>query len=154
MAGVDLAELQNVVVWPPGGAQPDAGEARADFFDSLAHAAAVVGVNTSVMIEAAIVGRSVLTLLDPDFAATQEGTLHFHYLLRENGGFLEIARSLDEHREQLGRCWRAAKRSASGQRFIGSFVRPHGVDVAAAPLVAAAIAELARELRHRSRHSA
>ena len=31
------------------------------------------------------------------------------------------------------------------QRFIGSFVRPHGLDVAAAPLVAAAIAELARE---------
>ena len=28
------------VVWPPGGAQPDAGEARADFFDSLAHSAA------------------------------------------------------------------------------------------------------------------
>ena len=30
------------------------------------------------------------------------------------------------------------------QAFIGSFVRPHGLDVAAAPLVAAAIAELAR----------
>ena len=36
--GVDLAELANVVVWPGGGAQPDAGDARADFFDSLAHA--------------------------------------------------------------------------------------------------------------------
>ncbi len=65
---------------------------------------AVVGVNTSVMIEAAVVGRSVLTLLDPAFDATQEGTLHFHYLLRENGGFLELARTFDEHLDQLGRC--------------------------------------------------
>lgn len=144
--GVDLAELENVVVWPPGGAQPDSGEARADFFDSLAHAAAVVGVNTSVMIEAAIVGRSVLTLLDPAFDETQEGTLHFHYLLRENGGFLELARSFDEHLRQLERVLEGGEPDHERiQRFIGSFVRPHGLDVPAAPLVAAAIAELARE---------
>ncbi len=143
--GVDLSELENVVVWPAGGAQPDAGDARADFFDSLAHAEAVVGVNTSVMIEAAIVGRTVLTLLDPAFAATQEGTLHFHYLLRENGGFLEIARSLDEHREQLAVALAGGEAEQERVRaFIGSFVRPHGADVPAAPLVAAAIAELAR----------
>jgi hypothetical protein len=144
--GVDLAEEENVVVWPAGGAQPDAGDARADFFDSLAHAAAVVGVNTSVMIEAAIVGRTVLTLLDPAFAATQEGTLHFHHLLRENGGFLEIARSFDEHREQLaGALEGGTTETERVQAFIGSFVRPHGLDVPAAPLVAAAIEELARE---------
>ena len=144
--GIDLASSPNVVVWPPGGAQPDSGEARADFFDSLAHAAAVVGVNTSVMIEAAIVGRSVLTLLDPAFDETQEGTLHFHYLLRENGGFLELARTFDEHLRQLEQVLASGEEGRERiQRFIGSFVRPHGLDVAAAPLVAAAIAELARE---------
>ena len=144
--GVDLADLPNVVVWPPGGAQPDSGEARADFFDSLAHAGAVVGVNTSVMIEAAVVGRSVLTLLDPAFDETQEGTLHFHYLLRENGGFLELARTFDEHLDQLEQVLASGEEGQERiQRFIGSFVRPHGLDVAAAPLVAAAIAELARE---------
>ena len=59
------------------------------FFDSLAHSAAVVGINTTAMIEAAIVGKSVLTVLAPEFA--QESTLHFHYLLEENGGFLHVA---------------------------------------------------------------
>ncbi len=143
--GVDLAEHENVVVWPSAGAQPDSGEARADFFDSLAHAAAVVGVNTSVMIEAAIVGRSVLSLLDPAFEETQEGTLHFHYLLRENGGFLELARSFDEHVRQLEAVLASGERDHERiRRFIGSFVRPHGLDVPAAPLVAQAIAELAR----------
>ena len=71
----------NVAVWPPAGAQPDAGEARAGFFDSLAHSAAVVGINTSALIEAAILGKSVLTPRVPEFAGTQEGTLHFRYVL-------------------------------------------------------------------------
>ena len=42
-----------------------------------------LGVNTSAMIEAAILGRPVLSVLAPEFAATQEGTVHFHYLLPE-----------------------------------------------------------------------
>ena len=60
---VDLAGFDNVAVWPPAGAQPDAGKARADFFDSLFHSAAVVGINTSALIEAAILGKSVLVPL-------------------------------------------------------------------------------------------
>ncbi len=46
------------------------------------------------MIEGAILRRPVLSLLTPEFAGTQEGTLHFHYLLPENGGFLRVAHSL------------------------------------------------------------
>ena len=51
------------------------------------------------MIEAGIVGKSVLTILAPQFA--QETTLHFHYLLAENGGFVHVAASLPEHVAQL-----------------------------------------------------
>ena len=58
------------------------------------------------MIESAILGKGVFTLLDPEFAGTQEGTLHFHYLLEENGGFLHVAR-VD------GRASRAARRGAA-----------------------------------------
>jgi hypothetical protein len=144
-SGVDLHDFGDVVVWPPIGAQPDDGDARADFFDSLSHAAAVVGVNTSAMIEAAIVGKNVLTVLDPAFAATQEGTLHFHYLLRENGGFLRIARSLDDHTAQLREVLMAGDaESARVRAFVESFVRPHGLDVPAAALVADAMRELGR----------
>lgn len=133
-----------VAVWPAGGAQPDSGEARDDFFDSLAHAAAVVGVNTSALIESGIVGKSVFTLLDPQFAGAQEGTLHFHYLLEENGGFLHVARSVDEHLEQLDAGVQGASDdSARNRRFAAHFVRPHGLDRPAAPIVADAIVALA-----------
>ena len=42
-------------------------------FDSLYYSAAVVGINTSAMIEAAILGKPVLSLMTGDFAGTQEG---------------------------------------------------------------------------------
>ena len=142
---VDLAEYGNAAVWPPHGAQPDAGEARADYFDSLYHSACIVGINTSGLIEAGIVGKSVLTVLDPDFAGTQAGTLHFQYLRWENGGLLRVAGDLDEHLLQLER---ALEQGADDSRQVASFVerfcRPYGLDQAAAPLVAAGIEELAR----------
>jgi hypothetical protein len=108
-------------------------ESRADFFHSLAHSAAVVGVNTSAMIEAAIVGKGVYTVLDPQFRHTQEGTLHFRHLLRENGGVLHVARGLDEHVRQLAGGLSAELRL---EPFVESFVRPRGLDRPAAPILA------------------
>jgi hypothetical protein len=133
---------ENVVVWPPEGAYPVASSARDDFFDTLAHGAAVVGMNTTAMIEAAILGKSVLTVRVPEFA--QETTLHFHYLLNENGGFLHVASDLDEHVHQLASVLdedaAGAERRSS---FVESFVRPCGLDRPAAPIGAEAIEELA-----------
>jgi hypothetical protein len=117
-------------------------DARADFFDSLVHSAAVVGINTTAMIEAAIVGKSVLTVLAPGFA--QENTLHFDYLLEENGGFLHVAPSLGEHVGQLVHVLDENDEGAARRRaFVESFVRPHGLDRPATPILADAIEELA-----------
>ena len=63
------------------------------------HAHAVVGVNTSALIESGIVGRPVFSFRVPEFAGTQEGTLHFRHLKR--GGLLRLADTLEEHRAQL-----------------------------------------------------
>ena len=140
--GVDLARFGNAVIWPPAGIHPVGAPARADFFDTLVHSAATVGINTTAMIEAAIVGKSVLTVLAPEFA--QENTLHFPYLLAENGGFLHAAASLSEHVDQLAGVVRDADAdSAERRRFVESFVRPHGLDRPATPILADAIEELA-----------
>lgn len=143
--GVDLSPFGNATIWPPAGAQPDAGEARADYFESLAHSACVVGINTSGLIEAGIVGKAVLTILDEDFAGTQAGTLHFHYLRWENGGLLRVAADLDEHLRQLATALERGTEDADQvRRFIQRFCRPHGLDRAAAPLLADGIEALAR----------
>src|SRR5688572_1136399 len=77
------------------GGHPIDEQGRNDYFDALYYASAIVGLNTSALIEGAIVDRPVLTLLLPEFEGSQEGTLHFRYLLDEPHGFLHAARSLD-----------------------------------------------------------
>jgi hypothetical protein len=149
---VDLSEYENVVSWPPRPARPASDEARTDFYDSIAHSAAVVGINTTAMIEAAIAGKSVLTILDQKFA--QENTLHFHYLLAENGGFLHVASSLAEHMNQLaavldGKDDQADRRAG----FVESFIRPHGLERPVTPIFADEVEKLASARVERADHS-
>jgi hypothetical protein len=140
---VDLGRFENAVVWPAKSVAPVTATALADFYDSLVHSSAVVGINTTAMIEAAIVGKSVLTVLEPEFA--QESTLHFHHLLEENGGFLHVASSLEEHLSQLARVLDVdGSDDEQRRRFVESFVRPHGLDRPATPILADAVEELAR----------
>jgi hypothetical protein len=150
----DLSDLADVTIWPRRAEQPDTGDARADFFDSLWHSSAVVGINTSALIDAAIVGKSVLSPLAPEFAGTQRGTLHFNYLLYENGGFLHTAESTEQHLAQLRSVLEHGDEHAAQTRaFVASFVRPHGLDRPASPILAGAIEELARTAPARSRRS-
>jgi hypothetical protein len=136
----DLSGLTGVEVWPRGGADPVDGASKADYHDSIHHCAAVVGINTSALIESAIVGRPVLTILDEDFAATQEGTLHFEHLRRAGGGVLHEASSLRDHMEQLGAVLERDRAFEERNRaFLEVFVRPHGLHTPAAPILADAI---------------
>jgi hypothetical protein len=126
--------LPNVTVWPAGPQLPAAQETRADYFDSLYHCAALVGVNTSAMIEAAILGKPVLTLSLSEFADEQEHTLHFRYLDEASGGLLTTAFSLGEHLDQLAAAIADPESAARrGEAFTRAFVRPYGLGVPATP---------------------
>ncbi|MBM3778557.1 MAG: hypothetical protein FJW23_10005 [Acidimicrobiia bacterium] len=114
------------------GSAPLDSASRGDYFDSMFHASAVVGLNTSALIESAIVDRPVFTVLLPEYRDHQEGTLHFRYLLDVGGGFLHVARSLHDHVRQLGTGLRESA-SARNDAFVAAFVRPFGRDVAATP---------------------
>jgi hypothetical protein len=135
--------LPGVVVWPnrPLG-MPINEAARADYFDSLYHAGAAAGLNTTAMIEAAIVGRSVHTILLPEFAQSQSATLHFEYLVRVGGGILDVARTWDAHCDSLARALAGADDlTERRRRFLELFVRPHGITAPALERVLDAIEE-------------
>ena len=89
--GRELQAAAGVVVFPRGGHMPLGIEARNDYYDSLYHSAAVVGINTSAMLEAAIVGRRAFTVLLDEVREGQEGMVHFQHLTR--GGILGVAES-------------------------------------------------------------
>jgi hypothetical protein len=140
---VDLSPLGPVAIWPRDPAARVDSQSKADFFDSLFHSAAVVGINTSALIEAGIVGRPVFTVLDDEYRSSQDGTLHFRYLVEVSGGLLSVARSMTEHVEQLGAALTDGGDSEAARAFLGAFVRPNGLDRPATPILADAIQRLA-----------
>lgn len=130
---IDIRPL-DAVAW---GSNPIDEHARADYFDSIFHSAAVVGLNTSAFIEAGIVGRPVLTIVVPEFVENQHGTVHFDYLVTAGGGLVTVGDGFDEHFGQLAR----AMTTPAGERtpFVRDFVRPHGLDRAATPVFVNAV---------------
>lgn len=141
---VDLEAFGNVTIWPRAAAQVTDDESKADFFDSIAHAAAVVGINTTALIEAAILGKRAYTVTAEDFSGTQQGTLHYHYLREEQGGFLHEAASVDESLAQMQALFDEGTEGLERtRRFVRDFVRPYGLDTPATPALAIAIEELA-----------
>jgi hypothetical protein len=138
---VDFASFGNVAIHPRAGANPVDEDRRADFFDSLHHSVAVVGINTSALIEAAIAGRPVLALTMPELAGGQDGTLHFRHLV--DGGLLHTSDSLEGHLAQLRDAVAGRLEMARAGAFVGSFVRPLGLDRPATSHVVAAVEELA-----------
>jgi hypothetical protein len=120
-----LADLPGVALWR------EKSEMNADqgLYDSLYHAIAVAGLNTSAMIEAAIVERPVYSVSPPEFAGGQGETMHFSYLLAENGGPVRTGATLAEHFSQMAadRADRDGIRERS-RAFVASFVRPRGLE--------------------------
>lgn len=121
----DISFLGNAVVHPKGGSNPVSRSARDEYFDSMYFCRLVVGVNTSGLIEAGILGKPVHTVLFNELAETQEGTLHFQHIAAKDDGLLDVSHSLDEHIEKLipliGGTPDEATRSTA---FVQRFVRP------------------------------
>jgi hypothetical protein len=141
-ADVDLSDFGAVAIWPRAGANPIGLDARSEYYDSMHHSHAVVGVNTSALIESGIAGRLVYSFHVPELSGTQEGTLHFRHLKR--GGLLQLAETLDEHVDQLARSFGSTESDRQRVRdFIRLFVRPYGLDEPATPRVVQAIEEQA-----------
>jgi len=126
------------------GRNPVNPQAQDDYFDSLYHSHAVVGLVTSAFLEAAIVGRSVHTLLLPEFEMYQEGVQHFRYLMEIEGGLLKVTRTFQDHLGELSSALaRPVERDEQNVRFVRAFVRPAGLDVAATPAFVDAVEQIA-----------
>ena len=138
---IDLSGFKNIAFW---GAHPVDDEAKNDYFDSMYYSAAVVGLNTSAFLEAAVVGKPVHSVLDETISKhNQEGTIHFHYLMDVNGGLLRVARTLDEHVQLLADSLASeGGGDVKAQRFVEGFIRPFGASVPATAKFAEAIERL------------
>jgi hypothetical protein len=140
----DFSGFDNIVIYPREGANPVDENSVQEFFDSMYHCEAAVGINTSPMIEAGILEKPVFTILSPEFSATQEGTLHFHYLVDE--GLLNISSSLGEHFDQLNTVLNGqADYRTRIRTFIENFIRPYGLTKPSTPIFADTLEKLHKQ---------
>jgi hypothetical protein len=87
----------------------------------------------------------VHTILAEEYRATQDGTIHFHYLVDPEFGHVHVAQTLEDHGAQLERSLAEGDADGRNERFLRRFVRPYGLDVAATHLAVETIEELAAQ---------
>ena len=81
--------LKEIKYMPPGKGIPATPKAVQDLYDALIHAAAVVGINTSAMLDAICLDRPVISVLANEYKETQEEAAHFN-ALRESGAIYTV----------------------------------------------------------------
>ena len=128
---IDLSDYGHVTF---RGSNPIDERSKSNYFDALYYSDAVVGLNTSAMLEAGIIGRPVLSLVHPDYVKNQEGTLHWNYLLKVGGGLLKVSRGFDEHFQQLKSALSNQDTTQQNTSFTSLFIRPNGIKEAATPI--------------------
>lgn len=133
------------VLFPSHPENPVSDEARMRYFHSLYYSDAVVGLNTTSMIEAAILDKPVLSIRAPGSARVRQ-TVHFGHIEQ---GLLTVAPDLRTHVAQLSEVLTAGAPVRSSRRFVDAFVRPLGIERPAgtrmAELVEGLLADAPRE---------
>jgi hypothetical protein len=140
--GILLDGLDNVAM---SGRNPIDADAKADYFESIYYSSAVVGLCTTVFLEAAIIGRPVLTMQLPAYRMHQDGMVHFQYLLNVEGGLLHTAPDVASHLSHLADVMKGdGSRDERNRRFLTAFVRPGGLESPSTPRFVEAVEALGR----------
>ncbi len=130
-----------IVVWPKEGSLPDSTTTLQDFYNTLKHSVATVGINTSGMIDAIINDIPGIAFVADKYLETQEQAVHFKHLSQ--------AKALDEV-TTIEDCLQAIFSLYNGEdlrkdarfNFIRSFIRPCGLETSAGKISALAVEQL------------
>ena len=121
-----LKNIENIMLWPASSNLPETDKSQLDFYAAVSNAEFCVGINTSAMIDVAIMQHPCFALMLDEYKSTQEGTMHFQHLLRSNaiipahtiselfGNFLDGKNNLFE------------ENAKSHSQFVEKFIRPRG----------------------------
>jgi len=137
-------ESDRVRVWPRGGEFSDILSARQDYYHAFFYCRAVLGINTSAMLEAAVADRPCLTVIDPRYKSAQGDMGHFRHLMR--GGFLEVASSYEEAVNLIASILQGNDPRQKERRcFVKEFIRPCGMDREASAIMADLIKKISNK---------
>lgn len=138
-------DMEGTVVYPRENPTAYAVKSREEFFNALYYSSCIVGLNTTAIIEAAIVDKPCVTLISSRYSSTQSDTRHFNLML--DAGFLHVANDFQEAGKVITSIIDGSDKTADSRRkFIKEFIRPMGVGKPVAPILGDALEELASRL--------
>lgn len=127
-----------ILVWSRERGRPDTGTAIDQFRNALHHAAVVVGVNTTGMVDAILCDRPCLALAVKRYDSTQTHTTHF--LRMQESHALLVARSVRRGVQLIGETLAGHdSTSAARKTFVATYARPRGVGTRAGEAAGMAI---------------
>lgn len=122
--------LDKIVIIPKGGALPDTRESLQLSYDTYFYAKAVLGVFTSAMMEAIIVGRPIIIVVSEEYKKTQTEAEHFRQFIAS--GAITVTHNLDESImavQSLLTGHDALK--PARENFVRNYIRPRGLETPA-----------------------
>lgn len=131
-------DSDEIVVWPRSGQWPDTAESQQDYYHTLYYSAAVAGLNTSAFLDAAVLDKPCIVIIDNRYSIGQEGRGHFKHLL--NARFLEEARTpVEAARVFTGVLRGHDAKKTERRQFVQDFLRPRGLSIPASEVYAGAV---------------
>jgi len=114
------------------------------FFETFYYSACVVGLNTTAMVEAAIVDKPCISILCDRYKDTQERSGHFHHLA--DSGFVFVTRQYGEAVDFIVQVLRGEDSQIEARkRFVKSFIRPNGINVQSSEVMVEYLLRMASE---------
>ncbi len=136
----------DVRVWPEGGALPETRQDFADMRNSFFHAKAVLGINTSGMIDAVLADLPTFSVRLSRYAQTQSNSKHFKYL--EQADALYLCDDIDQFWTDLANVSGGHDPKAAQRReFARLFARPQGLERSAGDVIAEQALKLIQRLQ-------
>lgn len=133
-----------IVVWTRDELLPDSPQAFAAFAASIAYATAIVGINTTGMVDAVVAGKPVITAQIGEYRHTNASKA-VHYRQIVDSGIYEIANTEAECVELIGRLLDGHDDKAEARRsFVERFIRPMGTKTPAGEVAAETIERAAQ----------
>jgi len=135
--------LRDVHIVPQGKFAWNQKEFSQIFYDTIYHSAAIVGVNTSAMLDVIVIDRPVISILEKQHDHTQADTYHFPELIKSGAIYLK---KLDEIEGTLidifdERNGLQEKR----KQFVADHLMPRGLGISVGEIIADEIEQLVEE---------
>jgi hypothetical protein len=139
---------ENYLVHPEVGQTPVGEVKQEDYVSAIVSSSAVVGINTSALLEALIFDKPSFIISNPIFSKGQRETLHFKYLLDSRCfGIADSAETLIAQLSNISSS-RTPQELENRELFLTKFLRPKGLDKPVAQIFHELISEKVRNYKN------